>query len=396
MNPERFRNSTVGRVIKVGQGEAAYWAFVPNPLPPDLPLDNKVWQALSNADRALGELAGLGRTIPHPRLLIQPFIRREAVLSSRIEGTQADIAGLYAFEAGQLQLFPNERPTSLESDLREVLNYVRAMEHGMERLNTLPIGLRLIRELHERLMKDVRGTQFASGEFRRSQNWIGGSDPVNAEFVPPPVDEMHDALDQFEKYLHRHENQYPPLIRLALIHYQFEAIHPFLDGNGRIGRLLIPLLLINWQILPSPLLYLSAYFERQRERYVDLLLGISERGDWLAWLLFFLTGVQEQARDAIYRAKQLQDLQQKWREQLTGARASTLLVRLVDNLFESPTLTIPQAQHMLEVTYQGARLNVEKLVKVGILKQVDIPSRARVFFAPEILRITADNKVNNG
>jgi len=350
MNPELFRQSPSGRLLQVGKGETAYWAFLPLSLPPDLPLDKGLVRTLSDADRALGELAGLGRTMPNPNLLIAPFIRREAVLSSRIEGTQADLTDLYAYEAGQLPLFTEVKPPPPEADVREVGNYVRAMEYGLKRLDTLPVSLRLLRELHARLMEGVRGEHATPGEFRRSQNWIGrpGCTIQDAEFVPPPVPEMQEALDAFEKYLHVEDN-YPPLIRLAFIHYQFETIHPFLDGNGRIGRLAITLLLVNWDLLPLPLLYLSAFFEKHRQGYYDLLLGVSRQGAWPRWVEFFLRGVAEQARDAGQRAKRLQDLQEEWRARLAQKRSPGLLFRLADSLFETPILTIPQAQSLLGV-----------------------------------------------
>ena len=236
MNLDQFAGSPSGRLLKAGQGEAAYWAFVPNPLPPMLELDLPLVQALSAADRALGELAGLGRNMPNPHLLIHPFIRREAVLSSRIEGTQADIADLYAYEAGQL-LLPGISPRPSAGDVREVLNYVHALEYGLERIKEFPLSLRLLRELHERLMTGVRGEHLTPGEFRRSQNWIGGFGVglTDAAYVPPPVEEMQQALAALETYLHS-DLAYPPLLQLGMIHYQFEAIHPFLDGNGRIGR----------------------------------------------------------------------------------------------------------------------------------------------------------------
>jgi len=350
MNPELFRQSPSGRLLQVGKGETAYLAFLPLSLPPDLPLDKGLVRTLSDADRALGELAGLGRTMPNPNLLIAPFIRREAVLSSRIEGTQADLTDLYAYEAGQLPLFTEVKPPPPEADVREVGNYVRAMEYGLKRLDTLPVSLRLLRELHARLMEGVRGEHATPGEFRRSQNWIGrpGCTIQDAEFVPPPVPEMQEALDAFEKYLHVEDN-YPPLIRLAFIHYQFETIHPFLDGNGRIGRLAITLLLVNWDLLPLPLLYLSAFFEKHRQGYYDLLLGVSRQGAWPRWVEFFLRGVAEQTRDAGQRAKRLQDLQEEWRARLAQKRSPGLLFRLADSLFETPILTIPQAQSLLGV-----------------------------------------------
>jgi Fic family protein len=375
VEPQRFQESPSGRLTEVGQGQAAYWAFVPHPLPPSLDFDAHLVRALSEADRALGELAGLGRTMSNPHLLIGPFVRREAVLSSAIEGTQMDLADLYAYEAVQLPLPGLLRPTPSQADLREVLNYVRAMEYGLERLSTLPVSLRLVREVHERLMEEVRGEHATPGEFRRSQNWIGhpGCTLNEAEFVPPPVREMHKALGAFEKYIYSGDH-YPPLIRLALIHYQFEAIHPFLDGNGRIGRLLISLLLVHWELLPLPLLYLSAFFDRRRDEYYDLLLAVSERGAWRDWVEFFLRGVAEQALDAIARAKRLQDLQSEWHARLTQARASTLLLRLVDSLFASPVLTIPQAQDLLGVTYRTAHRHIQKLVDAGILQRIGEPS----------------------
>lgn len=387
MDPQRFRNSTAGRVIQVGEGETAYWAFVPNPLPPKLRIDWPLAQALSDADRALAELAGLGRTMPNPHLLIGPFIRREAVLSSRIEGTQADIADLYAYEARQLPLPGVETPTS-EADVREVLNYVNAMEYGLERLKTLPVSLRLIRELHERLLTGVRGETATPGEFRRTQNWIGppGCTLKEAVFVPPPVPQMHEALNALETYLHSQNDPYPPLVRLALIHYQFEAIHPFVDGNGRIGRLLISLLLIQWGLLPLPLLYLSAYFYRHRQAYYDLLLAVSERGAWRDWLLFFLRGVAEQAGDAVRRARKLQDLREEWRTRLLQTRASALTLRLLDALFTRPIFTIPQVQELLGVRhYITAQRVVERLVEGGILQPLaDVPY-GKTYWAPQII-----------
>lgn len=389
MNIQQFQNSPAGQLLRIGEGETAYWAFVPHPLPPTLDADWELVGQLSEADRALSELAGVGHNLPNPQLLIRPFIHREAVLSSRIEGTRADLQDLYAYEAQQLALLGTPPPP--ESDVREVHNYVRALEYGLERVNTLPVSLRLIRELHERLMEEVRGEAATPGEFRRSQNWIGAPNSTlnQATYVPPPVPEMNAALDAFEKYVHSAET-HPPLIRLALIHYQFEAIHPFLDGNGRIGRLLISLLLVNWKLLPLPLLYLSAYFERHRQTYYDHLLAVSERGAWRDWLLFFLHGVSEQARDAARRARRLQDLQREWRQQVTRARSSALLLRLVDSLFEAPVLTIPQAERLLGVAYRSAKLNVEKLVQLGILHQVGDAAYGKTFVAKAVLAAIAE------
>ncbi|MFZ5808237.1 MAG: Fic family protein [Chloroflexota bacterium] len=245
MDIERFAKSPAGRLVKVGQGEAAYSAFVPHPLPPALSWTSELVNHLSAADRALGELGGLGRSMPNPRLLIGPFVRREAILSSRIEGNQSDLPHLYAYEAGQLAL-PGFEPLPSEADVREVVNYVEALEYGLKRIQELPVSLRLLRELHERLLKGVRGETATPGEFRRTQNWIGtpGCTLTEAQFVPPPPEELWPALDAFEKYIYS-EGETPPLVRMAFLHYQFKAIHPFVDGNGRIGRLLISLLLVH-------------------------------------------------------------------------------------------------------------------------------------------------------
>ncbi|HEX8217619.1 MAG TPA: Fic family protein [Chloroflexia bacterium] len=387
MNLERFRQSGAGRLVKAGQGNAAYWAFVPNPLPPDVPLqDMALLRALSDADRAIGELAGLGRNVPNPQLLVRPFIRREAVLSSRIEGTQTGIAELYAYEAGQPPL-PGLEARAPEEDAREVLNYVEALEYGLERRNTLPISLRFIKELHYRLLRGVRGERSYPGEFRATQNWIGGATLNSAVFVPPPPAEMHELLDNLEKYIHLPDD-YPPLVRLAIIHQQFESIHPFVDGNGRTGRLLISLLLVHWNLLPVPLLYLSEFFERNRQTYYDLLRAVSEEGAWREWILFFLQGVAEQARDAVERAKRLQDLQVEWHRRLREARVSAALLMLVDSLFHSPFLTIPDTQRLINVqTYHTARAAVQKLVDLGIVEQRGNERYGKVYVGRELLEL---------
>ncbi|GIV06691.1 MAG: hypothetical protein KatS3mg016_2266 [Fimbriimonadales bacterium] len=281
-----------GRLERIGQGEASYWAFIPNPLPPPFQYDATLINALSEADRALGELAGLGRTLANPYLLARPLMAREAVLSSRIEGAQADLFDLYAYKAAQ----PALPGFAIANDTREVYQYVQALECGLQRLQELPMSLRLIREIHRVLLRGVRGEYTAPGEFRTTQNGIGapGCTLNEARYVPPPPDAMRDCLYQ--------PNEHPPLVRLAWIHYQFEAIHPFIDGNERIGRLLLILLMVHWNLLPTPLLYLSEYFERHRGEYYDLLQAVSERGAWREWTLFFLQGVQGQAQNPEARA----------------------------------------------------------------------------------------------
>jgi Fic family protein len=324
----------------------------------------------------------------NPHLLLSPFVRKEAVLSSRIEGTQTGLAELYAFEAGHA---PRHQADPAASDAREVLNYVRALEYGLERLKTLPLSLRFLREVHERLMTGVRGGRATPGQFRTTQNWIGppGGILKDASFVPPPVPEMLEALDAFEEYLHRDDGN-PPLVRLALIHYRFEAIHPFLNGNGWIGRLLISLLLVAWELLPLPLLYLSAFFERHRDDYVDLLYAVSKRGAWSDWAAFFLRGVATQARDAVDRARRLQDLQREWREELGRRRAGASAIRLMESLFEAPVLSIPDAQRTLELSYPAAQANVQRLVDAGILRPLGDATYGRRFVADGVLRAIGD------
>ncbi len=305
-------------------------------------------------------------------------MRREAVLSSRIEGTQASLSDLLLFEA-----LPDAQPRV--ADVQEVLNYIRAMEHGLARQATLPMSLRLIREMHAKLLEGVRGHDRTPGEFRTSQNWIGPHQCTLSEatFVPPPPHEMLEAMAAFETYLHA-PSDLPPLVRMALIHYQFEAIHPFLDGNGRIGRLLITLLLCMEAALPGPLLYLSAYFEQQRDAYYAGLLNVSRQGRWGEWIDYFLRGVAGQALDAIERASRLVDLREDHRTRLAKRQASAQPLRLADALFAHPAVTVATVARLLELTPRAAQLNVDKLIAAGILREVTGRKRDRVYVAEEI------------
>lgn len=383
MDVERFQRSPSGRLVKSGAGADAYWSFVPDPLPPELEYDRSLAALLAEASAALGRLAGLGRALVNPHILIRPFLRREAVASSRIEGTLSDVADLYAYEAGQRRATSNGVS---EADVRETLNYVHALEYGLARLSDLPVSLRLLREIHARLLAGVRGSQAAPGQFRRVPNWIGGSSPAQATYVPPPVPEMQDCLGVLERYLHQEPSD-PELIRLAFIHYQFEAIHPFADGNGRIGRLMISLLVVHWGLLPLPLLYLSPFFERHRREYYDLLLEVSTTGAWDNWVRFFLRGVSEECEDATERTGRLKDLRDAWRHQFEQTRSSARLLRLIDSLFERPVLTVPDAASTLDVTYTAAQRNVEKLVEARILREVPDTSNPRFLVAEDIVAI---------
>lgn len=376
MDPKEFTASAPGRVIRAAAG---YPAFIPNPLPPAISWTPDIVSGLSQADRALGELSGIGRALPNPHLLILPFARREAVLSSRIEGTQASLSDLFAFEASQ-------RFEDI-SDVREVFNYVRALEYGLARVKDLPISLRLIREIHEKLMQGVRGEHSTPGEFRRSQNWIGppGCLPNDATFVPPPVDEMRTCLDAFERFLHA-QSDIPPLVQLALVHYQFEVIHPFLDGNGRVGRLIIVMLLCLKQLLSEPLLYLSAYFEAHRQEYYELLLSVSQRGAWKEWVLFFLEGVESQARDAVQRSRRIQDLRTEYRARFQTTQASAKLLQVVDLLFGAPVVTVSQVKEAVGVTFPSASRYIAQLEEAGIVKEITGQARNRLYRASEIIR----------
>jgi Fic family protein len=376
MNPNDFHSREVGHVILTPKG---YYAFLPAPLPPALDWSLSLVSALSEAERDLSRLATLAGAFPFPRLLVQPFMRREAVLSSRIEGTRATLAELYAYESAQLSFLEPD------SDVREVHNYVKALDYGLERLKTLPISLRLIRELHEKLMRGVRGGNLTPGEFRHTQNWIGpaGSTIMTATYVPPPVDEMNQALSDLEKFIHA-STDIPALARAAMIHYQFEAIHPFLDGNGRVGRLLMALLLAEWNILPQPLLNLSVYFERYRQEYYDHLLVVSQRDDWDAWLRFFLRGVSAQSRDSITRMERLGSIRAKYQPLVESEKNSERMAAVVDFLFGRPIFSAKQLAEGLEMPFKTSRQYIEKLVQAGILREITGYARNQIYRADEV------------
>lgn len=372
----KARATRPGRLLKLGEG---YSAFLPDPPPTDIAWTPALVRSLSEADRLIGRLAGEGRRLPNPHLLMRPFIAREAVLSSRIEGTQATLGEILAAEAGAVI----ERSPD---DLREVGNYVVALEEGIKRLKTLPLSLRLVRELHKKLMTGVRGNMATPGEFRRTQNWIGapGSKIENATYIPPPPQEMAAALDAWEKFMHI--RTMPPLVQIALGHYQFEAIHPFLDGNGRVGRLLITLFLVERKILPSPLLYLSAFFEATRRDYYDRLRGVTEEGRWGDWVEYFLNGVARQSEDAISRAERVNTLLVKWRKHIIGA-PSKVPAQLIDLLAENPFCTIKGVARRLRVAFTTAQRAVEKLERAKILARTSEARRDRIYCARAILDI---------
>lgn len=384
MKPGDFRSTKAGKAIRTRNG---YWAFIPAPLPPDLNWAPALLTALSDAERELAKLTTLAGNFPFPRLLIQPFIRREAVLSSRIEGTRASLTDLYNYESAQMSFLEPD------DDVHEVHNYVLALDYGLERLQTLPVGQRLIRELHARLMDGVRGGQLTPGEFRKTQNWIGaaGSTIETATYVPPPVDEMKDALGAMERFIHAN-TELPALVRAGLIHYQFEAIHPFLDGNGRVGRLLIMLLLREWDVLSQPLLNLSAYFEHYRQEYYDHLLAVSQHGKWEEWLRFFLRGISVQAQDSIFRMSQLQGIRTRYEELAQADRNPQRMSVVIDFLFSRPILTLRQLEIALDIPYMAAKRYVDKLAAAGVLKETTGYARNRVFMAHEVFKALENTK----
>jgi Fic family protein len=359
--------------------QRGYTAFLPAPLPPPLRWTTRLVTALSDADRLVGRLAGEGGRLTNPHILIRPFIRREAVLSSKIEGTQATLGELLAAEAGaDVDRSPD--------DLREVGNYVTALEYGISRLKKLPLCVRLTRELHEKLMTRVRGHQATPGQFRKVQNWIGrpGSTLSNASYVPPPPTEVKSCLADWETFLH--ESTLPPLITIALAHYQFEAIHPFIDGNGRVGRLLITLYLVERKILPSPLLYLSAFFEASRKDYYEGLRGVSDRGTWNEWVEYFLLGVARMSEDALNRAERINGLMRQWQTRFSGESTRTPL-RVLEMLGANPFITINGVAAKLKVAFTTAQRAIDRLEQGKVLMPRTDAKRGRVFCAQDLLDI---------
>lgn len=380
MNGANYTSRRAGRIVSIGRGDAAYDAFEPVPIPRALDFSPALVTTLSAADQALGRLAGVGRQLPNPHILIRPYLRREAVSSTRIEGTQSTLGEVLAAEA---QLLP-ETP-----DTREVLNYVRAFELGLERLQTLPLSSRLLRELHAELLRDVRGAERDPGEFRRTQNWIGGRSPSDAVFVPPPATLLPDLLSDLESFAHA-DFPLPVLARSALLHYQFETIHPFLDGNGRLGRLLIVFYLVERGVLPQPLLYLSAYLERERDEYVRRLQAVRETGDYEGWVAFFLTGVAMQAEAALRGAEALLRVGREYRERLRAVRARGSVIDAAEGLIGNPFVAAPRLAEQLGITRQGALHVIATLERAGIVVADARGQRSRLYLAREVLDVLED------
>lgn len=375
-----------GKYIEQPNG---YKAFIPNSLPPEpeINMDLEMWNLLSQADRALGRLDGSTDALPNPDLFVFMYVRKEAVLSSQIEGTQASLIDVLEFESQALE---PDNP----QEVAEVVNYIAAVNYGLERLNTLPVSLRLVREIHKILMQEVRGYEREPGEFRRTQNWIGsgGCSLANATYVPPPPHEMSEALNNLENFLHD-TSPVPALIKIGLAHAQFETIHPFLDGNGRTGRLLITFLLCEQNILKRPLLYISHYFKRYRHEYYNYLQSVRDRGNWEDWLKFFLRGVYEVAQEASQTARQIVNMKEEHRQLVLNkmGRRSGNSLTLLEHLYFRPIVSIELVQDIIKLSYPNANTLVKDLCDLGLLEEITGQKRNRVFAYQPYLKVFQDS-----
>jgi Fic family protein len=368
---------------------SGYRAFLPAPLPPNpaIRIESEVQGLLAEANLALGRLDGSIQTLPNPDLFVFMYVRKEAVLSSQIEGTQSSLQDLLAAEAKIL------RPDDAPADVAEVVNYVRAMNHGLARLSRLPVSVRLIREIHRILLEGVRGSKLTPGELRRTQNWIGpgGCTLAEATFVPPPPDEVLPALGALERFLHE-DDAVPLLVKIGLAHSHFETIHPFLDGNGRMGRLLITFLLCERQVLQKPVLYLSHYFKRHRQSYYEHLQAVRDKGDWEAWLTFFLRGVVEVSAQATDTARRILSLREEHRSRITEhfGRAAGNGHRVLEKLFDHPIMSVNDLRRLTRTTYPAANQLVQRFVEQEILREITGQARHRRFRYDAYVRLFDD------
>lgn len=368
-----------------------YKAFIPKPLPPEPPIqyDEDLQFSLSKADRALARLDGLTTVLPNLELFIAMYVKKEAVLSSQIEGTQASLEGVLEFEA-------NLTPREDVREIKEVINYVKALNYGMERLEKLPMSLRLIKEIHRILIERARGSHRAPGEFRESQNWIGppGVSLSEAVFVPPPPDMVIPAMGELEKFIHTKDN-IPPLVKIALIHAQFETIHPFLDGNGRIGRLLITFYLFWKEILLRPLLYLSFFLKKHRSEYYDLLMRVRTEGAWEDWIKFFLKGVSETSEEAISTAREIIVLKENLITKLhENSISSVYAIKLIDLLFDTPLVGVPYVTEKLNMSKQSANELVKRFEKIDVLREITGKQRYKRYIFRDYIEIIARGTKN--
>src|SRR5690625_1278153 len=370
-----------------------YRAFIPAPLPPKPPirLTGSLQALLSQADRALGRLDGSIQILPNPDLFVFMYVRKEAVLSSQIEGTQSSLQDLLAAEA---EVFEHN---NLPRDVDEVVNYVAAMNYGLAKLHELPVSVRLIREIHGKLLQGVRGGDLTPGELRRSQNWIGpaGCALADATFVPPPPHEVPQTLSDLENFLHARDD-IPALVKIGLAHAQFETIHPFLDGNGRVGRLLITFLLCERNILTKPVLYLSHYFKRHRQEYYEWLQATRDNGDWEEWLSFFFRGVTEVSKEATETARRILLLRERDRESITAnlGRSAGNGHRVLEALYYRPIMTVADVQELIGTTYQAANTLVRRLEELGVLEEITGYARNRRYRYGAYVRLFSEGTEN--
>lgn len=373
----------VGRTVKsAGAGGESFNAYIPKPLPPVPPLDMaSLYPLLDQASTALGRLDGMSMILPDSSLFLYMYIRKEAILSSQIEGTQSSLSDLLLFET-------EEAPGVPLDDVREVSCYVSAMDYGLERLKEFPLSLRLIREIHSKLMDNARGGNKQPGEFRSSQNWIGGTRPGNAHYVPPPKEYLMECLDNFEKFLHDEKNKFPVLIKAALAHVQFETIHPFLDGNGRLGRLLITFILCMEGVLNEPLLYLSLYLKTNRQQYYDHLQSVRETGDWEGWIKFFLQGVIETSAQATETAKSILALFDKDRSRIeTSGKSTATILKIFNYLQHNPITNTGRIKNACEVSLPTVLRSLKTLDTLGIVREITGKERHKLFTYAEYLDI---------
>jgi len=386
MRREDFKDSAPGSFIRIYTEEGNSWAFVPKCLPPRLQYDDTLISLIEEASRVLGGLSEAGRRMDNPYLLIRPYLQREAVSSSRIEGTQSTLSEVFLSEISA----PKGHRLA---DVREVTNYVKAMEHGRDNMGSLSLSIRLLRGMHRVLLQGVEAHRKAGepGEFRKEQVYIAtwGCKLTEARFVPPPHSSVADCMTDWEKYLNE-ETARTPLIQCGLTHYQFEAIHPFKDGNGRVGRLLMILFLLYRGVLSQPLLYLSEFFERNKDEYYSRLLAVSQKGDWEGWLKFFMRGVIEQGNDALLTTRRMSDLRSEYKERLQGAKhVPTLAYSIIDKyIFANPFISISQLARECSKPYGTVKLSVERLVKIDVLrKYVTEVNKRTYYFAWELMDV---------
>ncbi len=362
-----------------------YSSFIPKPLPPDPPLELDIGliDLMSKASHALGRLDGMAENLPNPDLFVAMYVRKEAVLSSQIEGTQASLLNVLEYELAS-------RKSLISGDVGDIVNYIAAMNLGLELISNEPISIEMMKSIHKRLLENVRGSEWSPGEIRDRQNWIGPPDSNihEAVFIPPAPDDMLECLRDLEKYIIS-DIKMPALIHSAIVHAQFETIHPFLDGNGRIGRLLITLLLCKKEKLSRPLLYLSYFLKKHRAEYYDRLMAVRDEGDWEGWLRFFLTGVFEVANQATETTQMILKMQSEQREPIQDL-ASTNCLRLHDYLFQNPLIDVPTATAILDISYNAANTAIRKLEKFGFLREITGNKRNRIYVFDEYMRIMGE------